>query len=167
MKRYVLFLLLSAAVAVAADFRIIRAFGSTIVFQQASERRELVLPQSVGVHMSDAVLLAWRKSADEHFLLLFVTGPSRRTPDGMGYCGAGVESAVVWVRLQKWSISDLKSRCVESCFHSVSLLQGPRWKEGICSVIFWDFPDGNQEFTLQYDSKTPSAGFVLAAKPFN
>jgi hypothetical protein len=166
MKRCAFPFLLSAAVA-AADIRIARAGGAIIIFQQEGERRELALPESVGVDMTDAVLLAWGKSAGEHFLLLLVRGPSRRTRDSMGYCGAGVESAIVWLRLRNWVISDSKTRRVESCFHSVSLLQGPRWKEGICSLTFWDFPDGNQEFTLRYDSKTPSAGFTLTAKPFN
>ena len=101
------------------------------------------------------------------YLLLFVSGDSKPGGDGNGYCGAGRESSIVWLKLQDWHVSDLKHRLVESCFYSVGLLQPAQWKDGICLVRFWDIPNNNQEFTLRYDPKKPAEGFQLTSKPFN
>ena len=117
--------------------------------------------------MDDAVLLARQQVGGSQYFVLFVTGPSRRGGNGMGHCGAGVESSIVWLRLQDWRITDSKHRRVESCWRDVTLLEPVRWKNGICIVNFWDFRDNNQEFTLRYDPKKPTEGFQLTSKPFN
>lgn len=117
--------------------------------------------------MDDAVLLARQQAGDSLYLLMFVTGPSRRGGNGMGLCGAGVESSIVWLKLRDWCIADSNHRQVESCWRDITLLEAAHWKDGICIVTFWDFRDHNQEFTLSYNPKNPADGFQLASKPFN
>ena len=150
----------------ASDFSV-SGHSSTLRITTAGEQHRIIIPEEVKVDMDDAVLLARKQVGELRFLLLFVTGPSRRGGNGMGHCGSGIESSIVWLKLDGWRISDYKFRLVESCWHGISLLKPISWKDETCVVNFWDFEDNNQEFTLSYDSRKPSDGFRLASKPFN
>jgi hypothetical protein len=141
--------------------------GSTITVVEAGKRHRIPLPDAVRVDMDDAVLLARQSANGFQYLVFFVTGPSRRGGNGMGHCGAGIESSIVWLQLQDWRVTDSKHRQVESCWRDITLLQPAHWKDGICIVTFWDFRDNNQEFTLRYNPKKPAEGFQLTSKPFN
>jgi hypothetical protein len=141
--------------------------GSAITITAAGDRHLIFLPDAVRVDMADAVLLARQRANGFQYLVLFVTGPSRRGGTGMGRCGAGIESSIVWLQLRNWRITKSKHRQVESCWRDVTLLQPAHWKNGICVVTFWDFRDKDQEFTLRYNPKKPTEGFEVTSKPFN
>ncbi|MBV6498152.1 MAG: hypothetical protein CJBNEKGG_00367 [Prosthecobacter sp.] len=139
----------------------------TITLSHAGKTEKLELPEEVGVDMDDAILLADQVRAEHRYLLLQVTGPSRRSGNGNGNCGAGVETSIVWLKLTNWKIAELKHRKVESCWTDEGFLEMPKWKDGICKVVFWAPRENNQEFTLTYDSGKPEKGFQLTSKPFN
>lgn len=163
MKFCAVFLL--AVLAHGADLRVVRAARSTVTLRQGDTPRKLVLPEAVATDLEDAVLLAWRQARGTHFLLLLVSEPSRRSPNGMGPCGAGWESTVVWVKLENWTIRELRHQRVESCREPFNLMGGPRWKDGVCSIVYWEYTDGGREVTLRYDAKKPAEGFSFTAKP--
>ena len=138
-----------------------------ITLRHAGKSAKIKLPEEVGVDMDDAVLLADQVRAEHRYLLLQVTGPSRRSGNGNGNCGAGVETSIVWLKLTNWKIAESKHRKVESCWTDEGFLETPKWKDGICKVVFWAPRENNQEFTLTYDSAKPEKGFQLTSKPFN
>lgn len=158
--------LLAAVLGHGADLRVVRAAERAITLRQGDTPRKLLLPAAVATDLEDAVLLAWRQTGGTHFLLLLVSEPSRRSPNGMGQCGAGWESTVVWVKLENWKIQDLRHRVVSSCREVKTLFEGPNWQDGVCTLVFSDHTDGAREITLRYDSKKPAEGFSLTAKPF-
>ena len=139
----------------------------TITLSHAGKTEKIKLPEEVGVDMDDAILLADQVRAEHRYLLLQVTGPSRRSGNGNGNCGAGVETSIVWLKLTNWRIAELKHRKVESCWTDEGFLETPKWKDGICKVVFWAPRENNQEFTLTYDAAKPEKGFQLTSKPFN
>jgi hypothetical protein len=139
----------------------------TISISHSGRFEKIQLPDGVGVDMDDAILLADQSRAEHRYLLLQVTGPSRRSGNGNGNCGAGVETSIVWLKLADWKIVESKHRKVESCWTDEGFLQTPQWQDGICKVVFWAPRENNQEFTLTYDSAKPEKGFQLASKPFN
>ena len=150
----------------AGELRIKGEFD-TISLRHAGKSAKLKLPEEVGVDMDDAILLADQVRAEHRYLLLQVTGPSRRSGNGNGNCGGGVETSIVWLKLTNWRIAELKHRKVESCWTDEGFLEMPKWKDGICKVVFWAPRENNQEFTLTYDSAKPEKGFQLTSKPFN
>lgn len=150
----------------ASELRV-KGQADTINLSHAGKSAKLKLPEDVGVDMDDAILLADQVRAEHRYLLLQVTGPSRRSGNGNGNCGAGVETSIVWLKLTNWKIAELKHRKVESCWTDEGFLEMPKWKDGICKVVFWAPRENNQEFTLTYDSAKPEKGFQLTSKPFN
>lgn len=138
----------------------------TISISHGKGTEEIQLPEGVGVDMDDAILLADQSKAEHRYLLLQVTGPSRRSGNGNGNCGGGVETSIVWLKLAGWKIVESKHRKVESCWTDEGFLQTPQWRKGICTVVFWAPRENNQEFTLSYNSAKPDQGFQLSSKPF-
>jgi|GEM_PF-4823544 len=149
----------------ASPLRVSGEFG-TISISHGGRTEKIQLPDGVGVDMDDAILLADQSRAEHRYLLLQVTGPSRRSENGNGNCGGGVETSIVWLKLAGWKIVESKHRKVESCWTDEGFLQTPQWREGICTVVFWAPRENNQEFTLSYNSAKPSQGFLLSSKPF-
>jgi hypothetical protein len=139
----------------------------TITLSHAEKTEDIKLPEGVMVDMDDAILLAHQVRSRHRYLLLLVTGPSRRYGNPNGRCGAGVETSILWLKLINWKIAESKHRRVESCWTGEGLLETPKWKDGICKVVFWAPRENNQEFTLTYDSAKPEKGFQLTSKPFN
>ena len=141
--------------------------GSTITLTKSGQCHRIHLPDEVRVDMDDAVLLANKNRKDFQYILLFVTGPSRRGGNHMGRCGAGIESSIVWLKLRNWQIADSKHRLVESCWHGQSLLKPVQWIHEVCCAVFWDPNDENSTVTLRYDSRKPQKGFSFTKEPFN
>ncbi len=152
---YFLILLLAGLLSAQASELRVKGQADTITLSHAGKFEKIKLPEEVGVDMDDAILLADQVRAEHRYLLLQVTGPSRRSGNGNGNCGAGVETSIVWLKLTNWKIAELKHRKVESCWTDEGFLEMPKWKDGICKVVFWAPRENNQEFTLTYDSAKP------------
>lgn len=164
---YFLILLLTGLLSAQASELRVKGQADTINLSHAGKSAKLKLPEEVGVDMDDAILLADQVRAEHRYLLLQVTGPSRRSGNGNGNCGGGVETSIVWLKLTNWRIAELKHRKVESCWTDEGFVETPKWKNAICKVVFWAPRENNQEFTLTYDSAKPEKGFQLTSKPFN
>lgn len=99
---------------------------------------------------------------DRAYLVMRLTGPSRLTSDGNGYCGAGEEINLVWLELQEAVILNAKSVLCTSCFQDLYIDKYDLTANGLkvqCSDA-----GGEEKFSLVYDNEKPEQGFSISSQ---
>lgn len=95
------------------------------------------------------------------YALLTLSGPSRGPGGAMGYCGAGTEEYVVWLRLQSGRRAASVWHRAASCFHDHD---EAAWREAADTVTAtWWTPEGRQR--LVYLRSAPERAPVVAPAP--
>src|ERR1700760_2481914 len=94
----------------------------TITAYEGNQKHLIELGKDVNANIiGSAKLQSAKEKGGFIYLLLDVTGPSRgRRPQAMGYCGAGEESNLIWVKLgSDWKKETSQSLLYESCLESL------------------------------------------------
>ncbi len=126
------------------------------------QHRYILSEQRVGVDMDRASVLAFQTRAGLTYVLLDVSGPSRRYGP-THECGAGYESSLVWLRLKGWRLLEIRAVRYDSCWFSLEV-DGEPQRGARYSVSFWDF--GTMKYkTVTYDRAHPERGFELIGRP--
>lgn len=107
------------------------------------------------------------------YLLLDISGPSK-IPGGPGYCAAGQEYNVVWLRLDSGlKLLDIKSALYDSCLESIALdpeprkADEPRYKirNNAVKIDYKSFSKSTFH-SLYYDNNKPEAGPTITSSPY-
>ena len=135
--------------------------GSVLTIRRARDRHRVVLPASVKVDMDTVEVLDSQNVGARSYLLLTVSGPSKRIGGGAGQCGAGTETAIIWLTLQTWRIREIASQLVESCWTNVTVATTIGWAGDEMRLSFIDGAPGSIPKTLRYDRDHAERGFTL------
>ncbi len=137
--------------------------GHTLTLNVDGVRRTYTLSdERVGVDMDRAKVLEFQHKNGLTYVLLDVTGPSRRN-GGARQCGAGSESSLVWLRLQRWRLLEIRSVLYESCWFSIDYAK-PERQGTLYTISFSDF-SAMKDKTVTYDRAHPELGLVLTGRP--
>lgn len=126
-------LILSASTAFASTSRAQSAhfIGETLIIQDGA--RKIRLAEVIEPYPEYRVVHAVRKKAGEYFVVIGVSEWSRGYPPRDGFCGAGIESHIDWLRVSGGTIVERQSGLYESCFKNRDDWS-IRWKDG---VLHW------------------------------
>jgi hypothetical protein len=97
------------------------------------------------------------------YLLLDVTGPSKDPPDSH-QCGAGSESDLIWLKLDKdWKLTDAKQFRYDSCWSTISSYDDLSWDGDRLSVTADYVKEGGTVTTMvaSYSYKHPEEGLKV------
>lgn len=155
----------SVQVAHAQHLTRVSATGSTLTFFVGRARHVVRLPKSAQVDMDTVEVLDSQVVSPMSYLLLTVRGPSKRKGHGAGRCGAGLETAIVWLQLREWSLIAHDSRLVESCWKDLMTDSTLRMSDREISLDFLGHAAGSRRRALRYDLLRPDAGFTVSAAP--
>lgn len=97
------------------------------------------------------------------YVLLSVSGPTRKN-GGSGFCGAGEESDLVWLKLSGPQIIDARTVLYESCAFSIEALNLPTAVKGAW-LLEYDAYSEMRPFVLKYDDRVPEAGVTVTFRP--
>lgn len=112
---------------------------------------------------TDAELLFVTGKDDFTYLVAAVSGYSREESNDR-QCGAGVESNLLWIKIDsKWQIADISSVRYESCWSSISSNDGYRIKGNALSIEFDNFRD-DVNVKMSYNAEQPEKGFQSEQK---
>jgi hypothetical protein len=113
--------------------------GSTAYFREGGSSHEISIREQFEAVRLDTVILQSAKEANGFiYLLLDVTGPSK-LPRDSHQCGAGNESDLIWLKLDKnWKLLDAKNFRYDSCWSSVSVIDPPKWQGDTLKVTTID-----------------------------
>jgi hypothetical protein len=143
----------------AADVKV-KGSGDTLTITAKGERHVYTLPQEAAdVDMDRPLVLSSVRRDRTLYLLLDVTGPSRRGAP-MARCGGGMESNIVWLKLEDWKLTDVRAVRHESCWHNIDgAFNSGKWKGDVYSLSFEDY---EKKSTLTYDRTKPESAFSIA-----
>jgi hypothetical protein len=149
----------------------------TIVDNGATHR--IRLPATVKVDMDTVEVLDAQRIGSITYMLLSVNGPSKRTGFGIGQCGAGFETGIVWLQLLAWRIQRSQSQLVESCWRNSMITETMQVTDDAISLTYMNLDAINvaptqtstelaanaKTFVLRYDRAKPMNGFVVRPAP--
>lgn len=141
-----------------------RGTGRVVALTANGATHRLQLPASVAVDMDTLEVLDARQEGAVRYLLLRVNGPSKRKGFGQGLCGAGFETALVWLKLHGWTLSLVRSQLVETCWHNRILDDELAWDGDIGALTYQDL-QLRKRFAVRYDRTRPQRGFTMAQVP--
>jgi len=143
----------------------VRVRGQRIVVNDRGRAHTLALGDHVSAaRIEDAEVLFKSTSGGAVYLLLDVCGWSKRTQDDR-QCGAGTECDLVWVKLDaRGRVADAKSARYESCWSSVSSLDGYKIDGHTLAITFDNFRE-DVKVKLTYDAGRPERGLVVEQSP--
>jgi hypothetical protein len=98
------------------------------------------------------------------YLLVSVVGASRPGSNPNGYCGAGQETSLVWIRLGHPD-SEIRHQRVDSCAHLQSALRPVTCDDTACETEYIDADPPLSTVVFRYDRKAPGDGFSLVRTP--
>lgn len=133
---------------------------STGLVVLAGGRRYVVpLDGRVGTwHVDSVATLAAASRRDTTYLLADVSGRSSRRRDGGGYCGAGTEGDLVWMKLARGRLVELRTAPYTSCLSTLNGDEEPYertadslWFDGIRFA-------GHREVHVRYYVRDPARG---------
>jgi hypothetical protein len=118
---------------------------------------------------STEIVSAKLLSAKEHegfsYLLLEASGPSRGQSAASSYCGAGVETDLVWLKLNtKWEVVDSSSFLQGSCFETADGPDEGEWNGPVYSLEVTNYHD-NAIYLVKYSYREPEKGLQITSKP--
>lgn len=140
----------------------VQAKGDQLVLGKGGTEHRYTLPGSLEVDMVSATVLDVQTKAGITFILLDVSGPSRRgKPDG--FCGAGSESALVWLKLRSWKLYEVRPVTYASCLYSIEPVSRG-WDKNLFTLKSNNFYS-NKLKTLTYARARPEASIVVLETP--
>jgi hypothetical protein len=137
--------------------------GDVVRFQDGSASHEVSIRNQFHAVRLDKVALQSAKEAGGFiYLLLDVTGPSK-VPQDSHQCGAGSESDLVWLKLDKdWKLQDAKNFRYESCWATIDMDDPPKWQGDTLSVTVFSVSEGaGKTLTASYSYKHPEEAFKV------
>ena len=117
----------------------------------------------VGVDMDEAKLLDIQHKSGLTYVLLDINGPSNRA-GGSHQCGAGIESSLVWLRLKRWQLLEVRAVRYGSCWFSLESDVPLKRSGTLYTISFMDF-GAIKAKTVTYDRARPELGFALTGRP--
>lgn len=122
-----------------------------------------LLDTRVGVDMDEAKLLDIQYKSGLIYVLLDVTGPSNRA-GGSYQCGAGFESSLVWLRLKRWRLLEIRAVRYNSCWYSLEFDVPLKRSGALYTISFMNF-GAMKDKTATYDRARPELGIALTGRP--
>ncbi len=150
---------LSASLASAQRAAQVSGDGSVLSIMHQHVRHRIQLTASVKVDMDTVEVIDSQNIGALTYLLLVVSGPSRRNGRGAGQCGAGEETAIVWLRLFNWRIERSQSQLVASCWTDNSVLEPLQITDDAIGLRFMVMRPDSATLRLRYDRTKPERGF--------
>jgi hypothetical protein len=141
--------------------------SNTVTFRDGSSSHELsIRGQFHAVRLDKVVLQSAKESTGLIYLLLDVTGPSKFPPDSH-QCGAGTESDLIWLKLDKdWKIVDAKNFRYDSCWSTISADDPPKWQGDTLKVSVFSAAGGKSVTQVaRYTYKSPDTGIKVVETP--
>ncbi len=139
----------------------VSAAGNVITVANDRTRHRITLSDSVRVDMDTVEVLDSQNVLSTSYLLLVVKGPSRRGAMGAGQCGAGSETAIVWLQLLSWRVQRVQSQLVESCWQNAFVTGTIEWTAEQLRMTFRDTAAASKKRVLRYDRLNPDRGFTV------
>jgi hypothetical protein len=137
--------------------------GHTLTLTADGTRHTYTLSETrVGVDMDQAKVLDFQNKNGLTYVLLDINGPSRRN-GGARQCGAGSESSLVWLRLKRWRLLEIRSVLYESCWFSIDYTE-PERHGAFYTISSSDF-SVMKDKTVTYDQAHPERGLALTGRP--
>ncbi len=137
--------------------------GHKLTLNADGVRRTYTLSdERVGVDMDRAKVLEFQNKNGLTYVLLDINGPSRRN-GGARQCGAGSESSLVWLRLRRWRLLEIRTVRYTSCWFTIDYAQSAR-RGTLYTISFSDF-SAMKDKTVTYDRAHPELGLVLTGRP--
>ncbi len=137
--------------------------GHTLILNVDGVRHTYTLSDKrVGVDMDQARVLEFQRKNGLNYVLLDISGPSNRA-GGSHQCGAGYERSLVWLRLQRWRLLEIRSVLYESCWFSIDYAK-PERQGTLYTISFSDF-SAMKDKMVTYDRAHPELGLSLTGHP--
>ena len=112
---------------------------------------------------TDAELLFVNSKDGYTYLVAAVSGSSREKSSDR-QCGAGVESNLLWIKIDsRWQIADINSVRYESCWSGISSDDGYKIEGNTLSIEFDNFRD-DVNVKMSYNAEQPEKGFQSEQK---
>jgi hypothetical protein len=113
--------------------------------------------------VTEAEILFVNRKDEFTYLVVAVSGDSRDESNDR-QCGAGVESNLLWIKLDSsWQIKDINSARYESCWSSVTSQDGYKIAGKTLTIEFDNFRD-DVNVKLSYNAEQPEKGFQTEQK---
>lgn len=138
--------------------------GNQLILTQGSTPHTYTLPGSLEVDMDLAKVLDMQNKAGVTYILLDVSGPSQRG-NPTGFCGAGTESALVWLKLRDWKLYEVRPVTYASCLYNIELTS-KTWEKNVLTVQADNFYSKKIK-TLSYARARPEQSILVTEKPMN
>ncbi len=145
----------------------VRWQGSTVRLLEGGRTHLVSIQGQFNAAGLNSVKLQSAKEADGFiYLLLDVSGLSKLPPDEH-QCGAGVESNLIWLKLdQNWKLLDAKNFLYDSCWSPISLSDGPTWQGDTLTVTADKISaDSTETMVATYSYKRPEEGLKVTTRP--
>lgn len=97
------------------------------------------------------------------YVVIRLTGPTR-LKGGTGYCGAGQEENLVWMKLSSTQVLDVRAVLFNSCTFSIEP-DNVNTTEDELKLKYISYSE-NKNFVLSYDNKVPEKGFAVSSEQF-
>ncbi len=152
---------LSASGACAQRAARVSGAGAVLSITDQHVRHRIQLPASVKVDMDTVEVIDSQNIGALTYLLLIVSGPSKRNGLGAGQCGAGVETGIVWLRLFNWRIEQSQSQLVASCWTDSEILEPLQITDEAISLKYMVMRPEQTTLRLRYDRTKPERGFEI------
>ena len=117
----------------------------------------------IGVDMDEAKLLDIQHKNGLAYVLLDINGPSRRN-GGARQCGAGYERSLVWLRLERWRLLEVRAVRYDSCWYTLESDVPLKQSGSLFTIAFMDF-GAMKDKIATYDRARPELGFALTGRP--
>ncbi|HJX85808.1 MAG TPA: hypothetical protein VJ723_15815 [Candidatus Angelobacter sp.] len=119
-----------------------------------------------GAGLESVKLQSAKEANGAIYLLLDVSGPSKIPPDAR-QCGAGVESNLIWLKLdQNWKLLDAKNFLYDSCWSPIGSSDGPAWQGDTLTVTADKFSaDSTETMVATYSYNRPEEGLKVTTRP--
>lgn len=136
-----------------------RRGGVTVTFKGKAHRLN-VSAQTDAAKVTETELLFAGEKQNFRYLVIDVSGWSREKQNDR-QCGAGVESNLIWLKLDAaWKILDAKSVRYQSCWSGIELNDSFKQTKTTLFVEFDNFRD-RLNTKLNYNADEPEKGFQI------
>jgi len=145
----------------------VRWQGGVVRLIEGGQTHEVSIKDQFGAAGLSSVKLQSAKEADGFiYLLLDVRGPSK-IPGDSHQCGAGMESNLIWLKLDKsWKRVDAKNVLYESCWSTVDPEDPPQWQGDTLKVTVDRVQSGvATTLVATYSYKHPEEGLKIEETP--
>ncbi len=136
--------------------------GDKLTLTQGTTPHSYTMPGSLEVDMDSASVLDVQSKAGITYILLDVSGPSRRG-NPTAFCGAGTESALMWLKLRDWKLYEVRPVTYASCLYNIEPISRV-WEKNILTLKANNFYSKRLKI-LSYSKGRPEASVLVLEKP--